>query len=221
MSYLEARGEFWMIPPMGSRAGQGSQARHPLSTACWHRCGGVSSRPARAVAPVDLYRLISLIYRHGKSNPPTYAGGNGRPALLVAFGASIAGDAGDTVFTGTLACGLVTGLAGGTHGMAIALCGGNTQQDGQGGRARVQVALEGTGLPQRSWHGCTFSSVVQSSSKCPVQPGLHRPETEVAFGRGVCVVRGAEGTVPERGQLSRSCSHCRDGTTAETPFPGQ
>lgn len=54
--------------------------------------------------------------------------------MLVAFGASIARDAGDTVFTGTLARGLVTGLAGGAHGMAIALCGGNTQQEGQGER---------------------------------------------------------------------------------------
>lgn len=63
--------------------------------------------------------------------------------MLVAFGASVARDAGDAVFAGTLARGLVTGLAGSSHGMAIALCGGNTQQEGQGRGQRVQAASQG------------------------------------------------------------------------------
>lgn len=54
--------------------------------------------------------------------------------MLVALGASVARDAGDAVLTGTLARGLVTGLARGAHGMAIALCGGNTQEEGEGAR---------------------------------------------------------------------------------------
>lgn len=58
-----------------------------------------------------------------KEDPPTYAGGDGGAALLVALGAAVAGDAGDTVLAGTLARGLVAGLAGGTHGVTVALCG--------------------------------------------------------------------------------------------------
>lgn len=59
--------------------------------------------------------------------------------MLVALGAAVARDAGDAVLTGTLARGLVTGLAGGAHGMAITLCGGNTQEEGEGTR-RAEVA---------------------------------------------------------------------------------
>lgn len=59
--------------------------------------------------------------------------------MLVALGAAVARDAGDAVLTGTLARGLVTGLAGGAHGMAITLCGGNTQEEGEGTR-RAEAA---------------------------------------------------------------------------------
>lgn len=57
-----------------------------------------------------------------RSVPRTYAGGNGRAALLVAFSAAVARDTSHAVFTGTLSCGLVTGFASGTHGMAITCC---------------------------------------------------------------------------------------------------
>lgn len=86
--------------------------------------------------------------------------------MLVAFGASIARDAGDTVFTGTLARGLVTGLAGGAHGMAIALCGGNTQQEVQGERragagglaAAAGSGASAAGCRQLLRHDSTFSA---------------------------------------------------------------
>ncbi len=55
-------------------------------------------------------------------DPHTYAGGNGRSALLVAFSTTVACDTRHTVFTGALACGLVTGFARGTHRMAITGC---------------------------------------------------------------------------------------------------
>lgn len=54
--------------------------------------------------------------------PRTYAGGNGRAALLVAFSTAVARDTSHAVFTGTLSCGLVTGFASSTHGMAITCC---------------------------------------------------------------------------------------------------
>lgn len=52
----------------------------------------------------------------------TYAGCNGRAALLVAFSTAVARDTSHAVFTGTLSCGLVTGFASSTHGMAITCC---------------------------------------------------------------------------------------------------
>lgn len=54
--------------------------------------------------------------------PRTYAGGNGRAALLVPFSTAVARDTSDAIFTGTLSCGLVTGFASSTHGMAITCC---------------------------------------------------------------------------------------------------
>lgn len=73
--------------------------------------------------------LVLLGYRFQKEHPPTYAGGNGRSALLVTFGTSIASDARHAIFAGTLPCGLITGFPSCTHGMAITCCGGNTQED--------------------------------------------------------------------------------------------
>lgn len=72
-----------------------------------------------------------LWYRCQKEHPPTYAGGNGRSALLVAFGTSITSDARHTIFAGTLPCGLITGFSSCTHGMAITCCEGNIQQKDQ------------------------------------------------------------------------------------------
>ena len=60
--------------------------------------------------------------------PRTYAGGNGRAALLVAFSAAVARDTGHAVFTRTLARGVVTGFASGAHGMAITCCEGTGRQ---------------------------------------------------------------------------------------------
>lgn len=60
--------------------------------------------------------------KYHRAVPHTYAGGNGWAALLVAFSAAVARDTGHAVFTGTLSCGLVTGFASGTHGMAITCC---------------------------------------------------------------------------------------------------
>lgn len=68
--------------------------------------------------------LIKLWYRCQKEHPPTYAGGNGRSALLVAFGTSVTSDARHTIFAGTLPCSLITGFSSCTHGMAITCCGG-------------------------------------------------------------------------------------------------
>lgn len=55
----------------------------------------------------------------GGNNRNLYAGGNGRSALLVTFGTSIASDARHSIFAGTLPCGLITGFPSCTHGMAI------------------------------------------------------------------------------------------------------
>lgn len=64
--------------------------------------------------------------------PRTYAGGDGRAALLVALGAAVAGDASHAVLAGTLARGLVARLASGAHGVAIAGCGGHTTEGVRG-----------------------------------------------------------------------------------------
>lgn len=52
----------------------------------------------------------------------TYAGGDRRAALLVALGTAVAGDAGHAVLAGTLAGGLVAGLAGCANWMTITRC---------------------------------------------------------------------------------------------------
>lgn len=49
----------------------------------------------------------------------TDAGGHGRAALLVPFGAAVACDARDTVLAGALACGLVACLACCAHRVAV------------------------------------------------------------------------------------------------------
>lgn len=64
----------------------------------------------------------------------TYAGSDGRTALLVALGTAVAGDARHAILAGTLACGLIAGLAGRAHGVAIAGCGGHTTGGSEGGR---------------------------------------------------------------------------------------
>lgn len=54
----------------------------------------------------------------------TDAGGHRRAALLVALGTAVAGDAGDAVLAGTLACGLVAGFARSSHRVAVTSWGG-------------------------------------------------------------------------------------------------
>lgn len=71
--------------------------------------------------------------------PRTYAGGDGGAALLVAFGAAVAGDAGHAVLAGTLAGGLVAGFASSAHGVAIAGCGGHTTGGSEGGQGPVHT----------------------------------------------------------------------------------
>lgn len=88
-------------------------ANAPYSMNCPALAAGTSDSAAASCA-------------QGPLGAPTYAGRDGRAALLVALGAAVAGDAGDTVLAWTLPRGLVAGLAGGAHGMAIALCRGNT-----------------------------------------------------------------------------------------------
>lgn len=63
----------------------------------------------------------------------TDAGGHRWAALLVALGATVAGDAGDTVLAGALACGLVARLACGAHRVAVTGWGGGQGQVWRGG----------------------------------------------------------------------------------------
>ena len=55
----------------------------------------------------------------GSLGAPTYAGRDGRAALLVALGAAVAGDAGDAVLARALPCCLVAGLASSTNWVAV------------------------------------------------------------------------------------------------------
>lgn len=59
----------------------------------------------------------------------TDAGGHGRAALLVPFGAAVAGDARDTVLAGALACGLVACLACCAHRVAVTSWRGGLGED--------------------------------------------------------------------------------------------
>lgn len=52
----------------------------------------------------------------------TDARGDGGAALLVAFGTAVAGDACHAILAGTLASGLIAGLASSTHRVAITGC---------------------------------------------------------------------------------------------------
>ena len=58
----------------------------------------------------------------------TDAGGHGRAALLVALGAAVAGDAGDAVLAGALACGLVACFACCAYRVAVTGWGGGEGQ---------------------------------------------------------------------------------------------
>lgn len=62
----------------------------------------------------------------------TDAGGDGGAALLVALGTAVAGDARHSILAGTLASGLVAGLASSTHGVAITSCEGHTTRKSEG-----------------------------------------------------------------------------------------
>lgn len=123
---------------------------------CPPSAGGVQQPPSLGRGSGRFSRVKICTVQPRKEDPPTYAGGDGRAALLVALGAAVAGDAGDTVLAGTLARGLVAGLAGGTHGVTIALCGGNTRQQGQGRAQRGQAAMwHRRGAGQLPRHGST------------------------------------------------------------------
>lgn len=71
---------------------------------------------------INTLQCPSLSNVFSRRVPHTYARGNGRAALLVAFCTAVARDTSHAVFTGTLSCGLVTGFASSTHGMAITCC---------------------------------------------------------------------------------------------------
>lgn len=58
----------------------------------------------------------------------TDAGGHGWAALLITLGATVAGDAGDTVLARALSCGLVARLACCSHRMAVTSWGGGQAQ---------------------------------------------------------------------------------------------
>lgn len=107
--------------PIGSRVSH----RVPLSTEI-----GIHEHHSHRMSVTSLWEGASTRTQtraSGNRGPArTYAGGDGRAALLVAFGAAVAGDAGHTVLAGTLAGGLVAGFASSAHRVAIAGCGGHT-----------------------------------------------------------------------------------------------
>lgn len=79
--------------------------------------------------------------------PLTDAGRHGRAALLVALGAAVAGDAGDAVLAGALACGLVARLARCAHRVAVTgwAGGGQGQVPRKGGRVVISERREREG----------------------------------------------------------------------------
>lgn len=79
----------------------------------------------------------------GGEDTRTDAGSDGRAALLVAFGTAVAGDACHAVFAGTLASGLIAGLASSTHRVAIAGC----QEHKTEGSERQSVPCPAQGCP--------------------------------------------------------------------------
>lgn len=84
----------------------------------------------------------------------TDAGGDGGAALLVTFGAAVAGDASDAILAGALACGLVARLAGCTHRVAVTGWGGvGAGGDSRcGGRkAKKKKKADWISVPQ-VWH---------------------------------------------------------------------
>lgn len=96
--------------------------------------------------------------RTGGGAARTDAGSDGRTALLVAFGTAVAGDASHAVLAGALACGLVAGLAGSTHRVAITGC----EEHKTEGSERLLVPFPTQGCPmdpapekenERQWAG--------------------------------------------------------------------
>lgn len=85
----------------------------------------------------------------GRLAPRTYAGGDGRAALLIALGAAVTGNARHTVLAGTLARGLIAGLAGRAHGVAITGCGGHTTGGLEGGGRGRGVVGPSLAIPPR------------------------------------------------------------------------
>lgn len=88
----------------------------------------------------------------GGVDPHTDARGDGGAALLVAFGTAVAGDACHAVLAGTLASGLIAGLASSTHRVAITGC----EEHETEGLERRLVPFPSRGvprpLPQRGKH---------------------------------------------------------------------
>lgn len=82
----------------------------------------------------------------------TDARGDGGAALLIAFGTAVAGDACHTVLAGTLAGGLIAGLASSTHRVAITGCEEHKREGSE--RQLVPFAPRGVpwSLPQRGKH---------------------------------------------------------------------
>lgn len=89
---------------------------------------------------------------------PTYAGCDGRTALLVALGTAVAGDASHAILAGTLACGLVASFASSTHGMAITGCREKNTTEGSEDREGPVHTLSENSSPPRGATG-TLSKV--------------------------------------------------------------
>lgn len=77
--------------------------------------GHEQSVPTGSPPPIPLKQM-------GGVDTHTDARGDGGATLLVAFGTAVAGDARHAVLAGTLASGLIAGLASSTHRVAITGC---------------------------------------------------------------------------------------------------
>lgn len=126
----------------------GSDQHHPGEVS--EQCSERTSLPAPTPVPWE-------------SSRRTYAGRDGRAALLVALGAAVARDAGNAVLAGTLASGLVAGFAGSAHRVAITGCGKHTQE-------------------VRRWGGPVHTSLGPSPPRgCPWPPPLGGRPTPHTF----------------------------------------
>lgn len=85
----------------------------------------MSNQPLQGPSPIPLKETV-------EEDTHTDARGDGGAALLVAFGTSVAGDARHAVLAGTLASGLIAGLASSTHRVAITGCVNIKQKDQRG-----------------------------------------------------------------------------------------